>query len=439
MLVTAGLLSAVSALPVAAEAPSAQSSPIAIDRDPDTMVTRVTVEAKDGEVAWADLMAALAKAKGFDSDALDDVPRQRSFDLNRRHTRLVLALMNVLTESNGLHFAILPSAAGGEPRLQVTLERRAMLASKRRFERMLRLAGTERLADTPLRRDYGLSWSDGQQPAVGDAIVVLHGLGSTPEHHASLSADLRRAGMRVGEFAYPGDEPLDDSAKLLARELKEFRRRQPAVRLRMVTLSMGGLVGRRVLEDPALNPGNVAQLVMVASPNHGSALAYCGFALQIWQFLDDSKARGIAARFYETVEDGLSEASDDLRPDSQFLKYLNARPRNAAVHYSLLLGSGARLSAHAVGELRERVAGAEKRHRFVQFVGPKIDRVLADGDELTYGKGDGVVSVKSGRLDGVDGTEVFDFDHLAIGQPPQTGGEKELRAAIIDRLTQALE
>lgn len=440
LLIVAGFFLSAGTWTAAADSPPAGPPPFVIERDPDTLVTRVTIEAKDGEVAWADLMAALAEAKGFDSDALSDVPRQRSFDLDRRHTRLVLALMNVLTESGGLRFTVLPPAAtGDEPRLQATLDRRAMLASKRRFEKMLRLAATDRLTDTPLRRSYGLSWPDGQEPAVGDAVVVLHGLGSTPEHHVSLSADLRKTRIRVGEFAYPGDEPLEDSARLLSRELQEFRRLQPAVRLRMVTLSMGGLVARRVLEDPVLDPGNVAQLVMVGSPNHGSALAYCGFALQIWQFLDDPKARGIAERFYETVEDGLSEASDDLRPDSMFLKELNVRPRNERLHYSTLLGSGARLSAHAVAELRERVSEAENRYRLMQFLGPKIDRVLADGDELTFGKGDGVVSIKSGRLEGVDDTAVFDFDHLSIGEPPQTDGEKELRAAILKRLSQPLD
>ncbi|HVA47991.1 MAG TPA: hypothetical protein VNH11_16600 [Pirellulales bacterium] len=436
------LLAGLASRPVAADdepVPAAVSPRITIDQDPDTLLTRVVIEAKDGEVAWADLMAGLAKAKGFDSDALDDVPRHRSFDLNRRHTRLVLGLMNVLMESSGIRFAVLPpQPADAEPKLQVTLDRRAMLASKRRFEKVLRLAATERLADTPLRRDYGLSWPDGAQPAVGDAVVVLHGLGSTPEEHASLSADLRRAGLRVGEFAYPGDEPLDDSAKLLARELRQFRRDRPAVRLRLVTLSMGGLVARRVLEDPALDPGNVAQLVMAASPNHGSALAYCGFALQIWQFLDDPKARNVAERFYATVEDGLSEAADDLRPDSLFLKELNARSRNPHVYYALLLGTGARLSAHAVAELRQRVAEAKERHRVVQFLAPKIERVLADGDELTYGKGDGVVAVKSGRLDGVDDTMTLDFDHLSLGRPPQTEGEKHLRAEILKRLAQPI-
>jgi hypothetical protein len=414
---------------------------VTIEHNPDTLVTTVVMEAKDGEIAWADLMAALARAKGYDDDAFADVPRHRTFDLNRRRTRLILALMNVATQPAGIEFGILPPPAGGtEPRLQVKLDRRAMLASRRRFEKLLQSSAIERLTDVNSERHYGLSWPVADKPVADqEAVVVLHGLGSTPEQHASLTADLRQAGLRVGVFAYPGDEPLDESAKLLSHDLKQLRREQPGVRLRLVTLSMGGLVARRALEDAALDPGNVVQLMMVAAPNHGSMLAYCAFGLQVWQFLDDPKARSAAQRFYDTVEDGLWEASDDLRPDSDFLKSLNSRPRNPRVHYSLLLGTGAPLSQHAVDELRDHVAQAKERHRFLRLLGPKIDRVLSDADELVYGKGDGVVAVKRGKLEGVDDTMTIAFDHLSIGRLPQTDGEKQLRADIIKRLNMVNE
>jgi hypothetical protein len=404
-----------------------------VEQDPESLTTRLTIEARNGEIAWADLMAGLARAKGYDDKALDDVPRHHAFDLNRRHTRLVLALMNALVESHGIQFAILPPGAGGEPSLQVTLDRRAMLASKRRFEQWLRLLAADGRAGNEPEPKYGLSFP--QADAVGlDRVVVLHGLGSAPEAHTSLSADLRKSGLRVGEFAYAGDESLEDSARLLARELRRVKDDMPNLRLRLVTLSMGGLVARRVLEDNQLDAGNVTQLLMVAAPNHGSVLAYCGFGLQILQFLDDPKARSVSQRFYDTVEDGLSEASDDLRPDSEFLKRLNGTERNPRVRYSLLLGTGAPLSQQTVDDLRRHVAQAEREHRFVQFLGPKIDRMLDDPDELIYGRGDGVVAVKRGRLEGVDDVLTLDFDHLSIGQPPQTDGQKRLRQEIVRRL-----
>lgn len=418
----------------------ADASRIAVEQDPDTLTTRVLIEAKDGKISWADLWAGLAKAKGYDADALADVPRRKSFDLKRRHTRVLLALMNVVDDTSGIRFAIVPPGSDeAEPKLRVTLDRRAMLASKRRFEKMLRLAAADRLPEDRSAPRYGLAWPDGNQPQAGqESVVILHGLGSTPEKHDSLAADLRRAGLRVGEFAYPGDEPLADSAALLSQELKAFHHDHPDVRLRMITLSMGGLVARRALEVPALDPKNVVQLVMIGPPNHGSALAYCGFGLQIWQFLDDPKARSFAERFYHTVEDGLCEASDDLRPDSLLVKDLDSLARNPRVRYAVLLGSGAMFSQQTIDQLRDRVKQAEERHRFLQFLGPKIDRVLAHGDELVHGKGDGAVAIERGKLEHVEDTLVIEFDHLSMGRPPQTDGERQLREEIVKRLQEPL-
>ncbi|HEX7446651.1 MAG TPA: hypothetical protein VF306_03845 [Pirellulales bacterium] len=171
----------------------------------------------------------------------------------------------------------------------------------------------------------------------------------------------------------------------------DFHHDHPDVRLRMITLSMGGLVARRALEVPALDPKNVVQLVMIGPPNHGSALAYCGFGLQIWQFLDDPKARSFAERFYHTID-----------------------------------------------QLRDRVKQAEERHRFLQFLGPKIDRVLVQGDELVHGKGDGAVAIERGKLEHVEDTLVIEFDHLSMGRRPQTDGERQLREGIVKRLQEPL-
>lgn len=419
----------------AADPPDDAPARFTVDRDPETLATRVTIKARHGEVAWADIMAGLARAKGYDDGALADVPRRHAFDLHSTYTRLALVLLSALGERHGIAFAIRPAEKdGGEPSLQVTLSRRAMLASKRRFEKWLKLLAADGRADDQPDAKLGLSFPPAD--AVGlDRVAILHGLGSRPEAHASLSADLREAGLRVGQFAYGGDEPLEESARLLSRELKRIKQETPALRLRLVALSMGGLLARRVLEDEQLDAGNVTQLVLVGTPNHGSVLAYCGFGLQIWQFLDDPQARTVSQRFYDMVEDGLGEAADDLRPDSEFLKRLNSLQRNPAVRYSLLLGSGAPLSRQTVDELRAHVAEAEKKHRFIQFLGPKIDRMLNDPDELIYGQGDGVVAIKRGRLEGVDDTLTCDFHHLSIGQPPETDGEKQLRQEIIRRLT----
>jgi hypothetical protein len=43
----------------------------------------------------------------------------------------------------------------------------------------------------------------------------------------------------------------------------------------------------------------------------------------------------------------------------------------------------------------------------------EFDGMLASMDELVEGKGDGVVSLESGRLEGVDDVVVLPFNHLS--------------------------
>lgn len=418
---------------------------IRIERDPKTLVTQIFIKARDGEVAWADVLAGLARAKGYDDSAFDDLPRRKSFALDHRGSRVVLALSNALLP-DGIRLAALPPRdPQGEPCLEITLDRVAVLASKRRFEAMIRDALVDKLRAGRPARDYGLRWPEAaasaENVALPDAepVIVLHGLQSSAERHASLSDDLRQLGLRIGEFSYPGDQPIEDSARSLAEALRDYRDEHPDQRLRLVALSMGGLVARRVVEDPQLDSGNVAQLILVAPPNHGSTLAYIGFAMQIWQFLDAPNDRRFAERFYDTVEDGLGQATDDLQPDSVFLHELNQLGNNPRVRYSVLLGTGARWNNQTLAALRRHVAEAAESNRFARFIRPQLDRVLADGDELIHGKGDGVVAVKRGRLEGVADTVVLDFDHLSLGLAPRTPGERALRAEILKRVRAPLD
>ena len=57
-------------------------------------------------------------------------------------------------------------------------------------------------------------------------------------------------------------------------------------------------------------------------------------------------------------------------------------------------------------------------------MGDRLDRYLADLDEVVEGKGDGAVAVKRGRLEGVSDIEVLDFDHLDFSGPAKTHRER---------------
>ena len=64
----------------------------------------------------------------------------------------------------------------------------------------------------------------------------------------------------------------------------------------------------------------------------------------------------------------------------------------------------------------------------------KLDAVLRDLDELVDGKGDGVVAVKRGRLDGVNDTIVLPFGHLSVTGPAEADVVHDVQQAVLERL-----
>jgi len=392
----------------------------------------VRIAATDGRVGWGDVLRGIARAKGFDDTALAGLLPDKTFRLDAFSTRGTLLAMDLLLgRAIGLAAATDPKTKARV--LEITLDRRAMLAGERKFKRMLRRAVAPRVG----RAKGGLVLDAGWRRAEpADRLVVfVHGLHSAPERFAGFLAAVRKAGLPVAAMRYPNDQPLAESAALLSAALKRLARQAPKRRVSLVATSMGGLVCRETIEHPKLAPPNVRQLIMVGTPNHGSRLAEFAFGLEIWEHVKAVKTRRDALRqLYASVEDGLGEAYDDLTPGSAFLKGLNARKRNPKVVYALLLGSGGPLTDAELAALRLALARAGRRNRFVRFLGPRLDAALADMDEVVAGKGDGAVSIARGRLAGVADTIVLPFDHVTMLDRADTAVQKRLRAEVIRRL-----
>ena len=170
----------------------------------------------------------------------------------------------------------------------------------------------------------------------------------------------------------------------------------------------------------------------VATPNQGSHLAFLPGGFDLFEHL--VKRDPDAGRFAASWQDGLNEARGDLRPDSKFLRTLNARKRNADVRYSLVLGNDAALSESSVAQLTSLLKQAQEKSKTLQLASPRLDPILTDPAEFTDGEGDGVVAVKRGRLDGVEDTIVLSFCHNAITGKLDSEAELKLLRAIEERL-----
>ncbi len=178
---------------------------------------------------------------------------------------------------------------------------------------------------------------------------------------------------------------------------------------------MGGIVARAVVEDPNRFSDNVTKLLMIAPPNHGSALAELS-TQSLRQTLFDKQTipEETVQAVDQLIEKFFGLAKADLCPNSKFLRSLNQLSRNPKVEYAIFCGTGGPLPGEALS-LSFFVGGlllqddAQQRKAFEEI------RQLAMLPEWIRGSGDGVVSVDSARLPGVSRFETFAFGHNDFG------------------------
>jgi len=413
------------------------SAKITVSHDSDAFVSTITIASQRGHVQWVDVMRGLARSKGFDDSALEGVFPGGSFDATSPTFLLQIAVYNALLRPN-LSFDIERDGDIKNPSLIIKLDRQALLASNRRMKNIIREKLLKRISDEERDKNYGLKFDEAwqSQPKDKNLVMLIHGLNSHSSEPDPLLADARKANFPCARFDYPNDQSINKSARLLAEHLKELRKKHPDRKVSLLTHSMGGLVARAVIENPNLDPGNVNQLIMVAPPNQGSMLAHFAYGLDLWEYIRKPKRQDKARRFYATIEDGFAEATTDLRPNSLFLRRLNSRPRNANVSYSIILGTTAPLGEDELTAMRGKMKEFGDKSRWVRFFGGRLDPWLADMDEVVGTKGDGVVAVKRGRLDGVEDVVTIDFGHTDAFRKPNGAELNELHKAVFSRLSQ---
>lgn len=274
-----------------------------------------------------------------------------------------------------------------------------------------------RPADPPPRSAFTARASYRPNDPARPTICLLHGMNSSSGSFVHMLPPLEAAGFGVVTYDFPHNRDLDRSAPDFVRDWQAFRQRTGDRRpWALVTHSMGGLLARYYVEGDAF-AGDVSDLVLIAPPNDGSAVARAQTLLQIIEAAQQGDRRRSRAAIQ--FRDGLGEAADDLLPGSAFLRALNARPRRAGVGYHILAGDRGFLTP----DDRKRI---EARLKLVSGSGGLLGGLgrLAAGDvarqldELTDGTGDGAVAVTSTRLEGVTDHEVLHADHVTLIRGP---------------------
>lgn len=232
-------------------------------------------------------------------------------------------------------------------------------------------------------------------------VVLIHGLDDPGKVWMNLAPELAGADYNVLFMEYPNDQPVAESSRLFFEELRELRE-FGVNRIGIVAHSMGGLVSREMLTSQefkyqkAVNNGlvpEVASLIMVGTPNHGSQMArfrWFGEVRDHMTRLSNGQTNWLAALF-----DGAGEAKIDLLPESRFLTELNARP-NPDIDMLIIAGISVPWTEDDIVGMVDDVSRevAENRQELVEEIGSYLI-------DMTNDLGDGLVTVESTRLEGV--------------------------------------
>ncbi len=266
-------------------------------------------------------------------------------------------------------------------------------------------------AKSDQRKLWGLKFADGKFDPGRPLAILIHGLDSDNGIWCEIAAGLKCDNTQVAYFSYPNDGPVDDAAKMLSDELEKLQKAHPTLRVHMIAHSMGALVARDYIESPRYHH-EVDKFIAIAPPNHGSCWVrgrwFQEWHEHYWMWKTNPNWSPIWM-----LTDGTGQATDDLKPGSKFLEDLNNRPRRYGVQYTIILGRqhiASRLTADACasaeGCFSPNVWGTRQVHAAIGKIEGHYRAQTGDGD--------GVVSLESGRLDGVDDVIVLPADHNAL-------------------------
>ena len=245
-------------------------------------------------------------------------------------------------------------------------------------------------------------------------VVLVHGLDDPGKVWLNLAPALDNAGHAVWIFTYPNDQPVGASSQFFKDQLQNGALAKKRG-ITIVAHSMGGLVARDMLTDPAHGYAEqveaglvppVERLIMVATPNHGSELArlrgFIEFRDQLSSFFKDDY------HWLQGIVDGAGEAGIDLLPDSGFLKALNSRPHPDGVRMLVIAGMMSPRDKEEILAKARRLE--EKLPDAAQGTVRGMSAILIAMVEQV---GDGLVSVASARLPGVP-LKTVTGTHLSI-------------------------
>lgn len=415
------------------------------DKPADNIV-RIEIPLKDGKLPVRELLNSMCQAVGID-------PGER-FD------NIKLSI-NVSSTLGKLQLRILNKATGGALNIEVQNDQVVFELDRDVAAKQIDLiyGQLQRWISPPAKSDnnhprYGLTvvtkdedrapMSTLPQNAT-QAVILIHGLDDPGWMWRDLTPYLLDAGYVVLRFEYPNDQPISESADLLARHLETLSTRG-IKQINIVAHSMGALVARDTLTRKAYYNGDgigseryptVDRLIMIGPPNHGSKLVWLrGIAEVREQLYRWIKGNGTLTN---ALTDGMGEAGRDLHPDSDFLRRLNARSNPSHTTYTIIAGRISPIDEQGLDKLIEHIKKISESDNSTDWLRNWVREAEANKAKsmlaaAVRGLGDGIVTLKSAKLEGVEDIVEVEANHISMIANVFSSKTPPAIGIIIDRL-----
>ena len=390
------------------------------DSGEDNDAVEVVIPSTGGLVRWADVATEVADQLKLDRDSLQQMMPSGSVDLRSGTVMLTLIAIN-LAAGDAISFSI-----GNEPAGRQVLKVRC----RRSFFTGVITATPKKSATVDLDSDW-IARTSGKP-----LLIFLHGMNSDASVFDAMRSAIRTDGFATASIGYDYRQSIADSARHATATLGTALGTKAATpSICLIGHSMGGLVARQMCEGTDLGatglaPKRIKQLITIGTPHQGSNWA------SLPPLSDMFSADGMdPSDLMDVILHQPSSAGiRDLIPGSAFLKALNARPRRPDVRYTAIIGTASPVDASEVDALQQTLRSLDQDGSVVRLIRPRIQPLLESFDEMTAGKGDGIVSVESAKLPGVDDNIEIAVSHFEMIQKGKTKGAdkvlKILRARI---------
>ncbi|WP_404306010.1 lipase family alpha/beta hydrolase [Neorhodopirellula lusitana] len=382
----------------------------------------ITVPADEGRVRWSEVATVLSRKLTLDRDSVASMLPAGELDLNSPLVSLLLLGINAASQDK-IVFERVGYADGSQA-----------LCIRCRRDHIEQLAAPEKVRLCVFDGDSDLTRRAESLPIV----IGLHGYQGKTGAWDGFRRYVRELGYPTATVSYDYDQPIARSAKQVAACVQTALLGKGGGRCRVVLVghSMGGLVAREWTENPRLPNQSIAALITLGSPHGGSSWATMPPMAELFTGNDFDSQDLTNLLLHQPSSAGLL----DMVPDSDFLNQLNARNRRPDVAYTAIVGTACPFDQDNVVVIRSALQALDQEGSVVRLIRPRIQPLLDSFDELSPGKGDGMVACANAMMPGCDDTVLLPVSHLEMvrafsdesaGHPTAT---EAVWQAVVDRL-----